>query len=41
MDLDELMDNDENVFMMGEDIGVFEGALKPQKDSSTSMDHFE
>jgi 2-oxoisovalerate dehydrogenase E1 component beta subunit len=29
--LDELMDNDENVFMMGEDIGVFEGAFKATK----------
>ncbi len=29
--LDELMENDENVFMMGEDIGVFEGAFKATK----------
>ena len=29
--LDELMENDENVFMMGEDIGVFEGAFKTTK----------
>ena len=29
--LDELMENDENVFMMGEDIGVFEGAFKGTK----------
>jgi 2-oxoisovalerate dehydrogenase E1 component beta subunit len=29
--LDELMDNDENVFMMGEDIGVFERAIKATK----------
>ena len=29
--LDELMENDENVFMMGEDIGVFEGTFKATK----------
>ena len=29
--LDELMEADENVFMMGEDIGVFEGAFKATK----------
>jgi 2-oxoisovalerate dehydrogenase E1 component len=29
--LDELMEIDENVFMMGEDIGVFEGAFKATK----------
>jgi 2-oxoisovalerate dehydrogenase E1 component len=29
--LDELMENDENVFMMGEDIGIFEGAFKATK----------
>jgi len=29
--LEELMENDENVFMMGEDIGVFEGAFKATK----------
>ena len=29
--LDELMEDDENVFMMGEDIGVFEGAFKATK----------
>ncbi len=29
--LDELMENDEDVFMMGEDIGVFEGAFKATK----------
>jgi 2-oxoisovalerate dehydrogenase E1 component len=29
--LDEVMDKDEDVFMMGEDIGVFEGAFKATK----------
>ena len=29
--LDELMEEDEDVFMMGEDIGVFEGAFKATK----------
>ncbi len=30
--LDEVMDKDEDVFMMGEDIGVFEGAFKATKE---------
>lgn len=30
--LDEVMDEDEDVFMMGEDIGVFEGAFKATKE---------
>ena len=29
--LDELMKNDEGVFIMGEDVGVFEGAFKATK----------